>query len=472
MGKAQAPPAEYLTGTGVAERVVTSRRLRAIALGAFLILSATPLGATPAPDGVLPNLGSNVTVQRLAAGGTAIVSPFVGAPVAAVELWYRAPSTGFGPKPVPSVARLAAQVVAASKPLVGESLGKVVNELGGRLTITVYSDSIAIAAIVPASGASSVVKAMTTSFFAPVVTDDGFGVAQRDVEQEALFGGFDPETVVRDAVFGDLFSEGPQHYPALGDPKDVSAIGIGDVRSFATRAFRAQNATLVISGVVDATIVASAVSGRSDGDAAPEAPSTPTLATGAPVPVSKPFVQPTAGYGWVGPAIADEREATAMDFIADYLFRSDDGYVAKAVAKTYPDAFLVGNFITLHDPGVMFVAYSGKDMSSLKTLVDDGFARVRKPLDARDFSVALAQFEYHIRSDLQTPTQVADNYGWYAVEGAADYAPGANGERGAYFTYANGLTPDFVASVAQKYLGTPPATITLSPTAAMKGEAQ
>jgi hypothetical protein len=436
MGKAQAPPAEYLTGTGVAERVVTSRRLRAIALGAFLILSATPLGATPAPDGVLPNLGSNVTVQRLAAGGTAIVSPFVGAPVAAVELWYRAPSTGFGPKPVPSVARLAAQVVAASKPLVGESLGKVVNELGGRLTITVYSDSIAIAAIVPASGASSVVKAMTTSFFAPVVTDDGFGVAQRDVEQEALFGGFDPETVVRDAVFGDLFSEGPQHYPALGDPKDVSAIGIGDVRSFATRAFRAQNATLVISGVVDATIVASAVSGRSDGDAAPEAPS------------------------------------TAMDFIADYLFRSDDGYVAKAVAKTYPDAFLVGNFITLHDPGVMFVAYSGKDMSSLKTLVDDGFARVRKPLDARDFSVALAQFEYHIRSDLQTPTQVADNYGWYAVEGAADYAPGANGERGAYFTYANGLTPDFVASVAQKYLGTPPATITLSPTAAMKGEAQ
>jgi predicted Zn-dependent peptidase len=471
MGKAQAPPAEYLTGTGVAGRVVTSRRLRAIALGAFLILSATPLGATPAADSALPTLGSNVTVERLAGGGTAIVSPFAGAPVAAVELWYRAPSTGFGPKPVPSVARLAAQVVAASKPLVGDSLGKVVNDLGGRLTITVYSDSIAIAAIVPASAASSVVKAMTTSFFAPVVTDDGFGVAQRDVEQEALFGGFDPETAVRDAVFSDLFSEGPQHYPALGDPKDVSAIDIGDVRSFATRAFRAQNATLVISGVVDPTVVASAVSGRTDADAAPEAPSTPTLAVGAPAPVSKPFVQPTAGYGWVGPAIADERDATAMDFIADYLFRSDDGYVAKAVAKTYPDAFLVGNFITLHDPGVMFVAYSGKNMSSLKALVDDGFARVRKPLDAREFSVALAQFEYHIRSDLQTPTQVADNYGWYAVEGAADYAPGANGERGAYFTYANGLTPDFVASVAEKYLGKPPATITLSPTAAMKGDA-
>ena len=474
MGKAQAPPAEYLAGTGVADRVVTSRWLRANALGAFLILTATPLGAAlpPPADGGLPNLGADVTVERLAAGGTAIVSPFAGAPVAAVELWYRAPSTGFGPKPVPSVARLAAQVVAASKPLVGESLGKVVNDLGGRLTITVYSDSIAIAAVVPASGASSVVRAMTTAFFAPVVTDDGFGVAQRDVEQEALFGGFDPETAVRDAVFGDLFSQGPQHYPALGDPRDVSAIDIGDVRSFAARAFRAQNATLVISGVVDPKIVASAVAGRSDGDAAPEPPSTPTLAAGTLAPVSKTFVQPTAGYGWVGPAIADEREATAMDFIADYLFRTDDGYVAKAVTKTYPDAFLVGNFITLHDPGVMFVAYAGKDMSSLKALVDDGFARVRKPLDARDFSIALAQFEYHIRSDLQTPTQVADNYGWYAVEGAAAYAPGANGERGAYFTYASGLTPDFVASVAEKYLGKPPATITLSPAAATKGDAQ
>ncbi len=436
-----------------------SRRLRAIALGAFLVLTASPSTAAP---GSLPDLGPNVTVARLSAGGTAIVRPFAGAPVAAIELWYRAPSTGFGTTAEPSVARLAAQVVAASKPLIGDSLGKVVNAMGGRLTVTVYSDSVAIAAIVPASGARDVVRSMTTAFFAPVVTDDGFHAAQRDVEQEALFGGFDPETAVRDAVFGELFSAGPQHYPALGEPKDVSAIGIADVRSFATRAFRSQNATLVVSGRVDPTIVAAAVGGRADVDDEPEAPSAPTLAAEL-APVSKTFAQPSGGYGWVGPAIADEREATAMDFMADYLFRSDDGLIAKQFAAAYPDAFLAGNFITLHDPGVMFVAYSGKDLAPLKAIVDAGFAKMRAPLDARDFAIALAQFQYHMRSDLQTPTQVADNFGWYTVEGAPDYAPGVNGDRGAYFTYASSLTPDFVAAVAQKYLGKPPAVITLAP---------
>jgi len=440
--------------------MVHGRRLRAAALGAFLVLMTAPGAAAPAD---LPNLGSNVTVGKLSAGGTVIVRPSQGAPVAAVELWYRAPSTGFGPKPEPSLARLAAQVVAASKPLVGDPLGKVVGDLGGRLTITVYSDSVAVAAVVPAQGARAVVKSMTTAFFAPVVTDDGFRLAERDVEQEALFTGFDPETVVRDAIFGQLFTDGPQHFPALGDPKDVSTIGIGDVRSFAMRAFRSPNAILVVSGNVDPSVAEAAVGGRSgEADVDPEAPAMPTLAT-AVAPVSKTFVQPSGGYGWVGPAIADEREATAMDFIADYLFHTDDGLVAKEVARRYPDAFLVGNFITLHDPGVMFVAYAGKDADAVKALVDDGFAKVRTPLAAAAFSSALAQFEYHMRSDLQTPTEIADNFGWYSVEGAPDYAPGANGEDGAYFKAAASLTPEFVASVAERYLGKDPVVVTMQP---------
>ena len=443
--------------------MVDGQRLRAAALGAFLLVATAPAEAAPAD---LPNLGANVTVGKLSAGGTVIVRPSQGAPVAAVELWYRAPSTGFGTKPLPSVARLSAQVVAASKPIVGDSLGKVVNDSGGRLTITVYSDSIAVAAVVPASAARAVVKSMTTAFFSPVVTDDGFRLAQHDVEEEALFTAFDPETVVRDAVFGQLFTAGPQHFPALGGPKDVSAIGISDVRSFATRAFRAPNATLVVSGNVDPSVAQAAVGGRGgESDVDPEAPSAPTLADSI-APITKSFVQQSGGYGWVGPAISDQREATAMDFIADYLFRTDDGVVAKEVARKYPDAFLVGNFITLHDPGVMFVAYAGKDTDAVKAVVDTGFATVRLPLDGPAFASALAKFEYHMRSDLQTPTEIADNFGWYSVEGAPDYAPGANGDDGAYFKAAATLTPDFVASVAQKYLAKEPVVVTMHPDAA------
>ena len=151
-----------------------------------------------------------------------------------------------------------------------------------------------------------------------------------------------------------------------------------------------------------------------------------------------------------------------MDFIADYLFRSDSGSVAKSVADVNPDAVLVGQFITLHDPGVMFVAYSGTDTPAIKALVDAGFATIQRPLPQSVFKAAQLAFEYHLLSDLQTPVQLADNFGWYSVEGAPAYAPGVDGESGAYFRAVESLTPGFVAAVAQKYLGKQPAVITLT----------
>ncbi len=418
-----------------------------------------PAAAAP---GALPNLGPDVTVGRLAAGGTCIVRPTSGPPVAAIELWYRAPSTGFGTTPTTGLARLAAQVVAASKPIVGNSLGKTIADLGGRLAITVYSDSLSIAATVPAAQARGVLKTMTTAYFAPVVTDDGFRFAQRDVAQEAFIASFDPETVARDALFSELFSSGPQHYPALGPAKDVSNITQADVRSFATRAFRSQNAVLVISGAVDPSIGAAAVAGRATSDDRAEAPAIPVLAVSH-APVTKSFSQPAQGYGWVGPSIGDEREATAMDFIADYLFRPDAGYVSRQIGDSYPDALVSGQFITLHDPGVMFVVYSGKETEALKRIVDGGIAKVQQPLSAASFAAALEAFKYHLLSDLQTPAQMADNFGWYSVEGNPEYAPGANGLNGPYFKAANSLTPEFVAATALKYLGKAPAIASLAP---------
>ncbi len=435
-------------------------RLRALTLGAFLILTAAQVAAA---TGDLPDLGQNVSVGHLPAGGTVIVRPAEGAPVAAVELWYIAPSSGFAAKPQPSLARLAAQVVAGSKPIVGESLGTIVRAAGGRLAITAYSDCVAISAVVPATSARQVVHAMTTAFFAPVTSEDGFRSAQRDVGQEALVAAFDPQSVVRDAVFGSLFASGPQRLPALGAPKDVAALTFAEVKSFATRAFRSSNATLVVAGAVDASVETAAAVGRPPlGDAGPEA-RLPALPASEAAPVAKDFAQPSGGYGWIGPAIADQREATAMDFIADYLFRPADGVVTKLVAERFPDAFVVGQFITLNNPGVMFVAYTGKDADGVKTLVDGGVETIRKPLAGSAFAAALESFKYHVFSDLQTPTQLADNFGWYSVEGSPAYAPGVSGERGAYFKAAGTLTPEFVAKVAEKYLGKPPVAVTLRP---------
>ncbi|HMD02004.1 MAG TPA: hypothetical protein VKG44_03460, partial [Candidatus Baltobacteraceae bacterium] len=131
---------------------------RSICLTALAVCCGLSSGAgARAASGDLPNLGTRVSIGRLPQGGTYIVRPLKGAPVAAIELWYRAPSTGFGAQPMPSIARLAAQLVAASKPIVGDPLGKQVSDAGGRIGITVYSDSISISAVVPAENAPRIV---------------------------------------------------------------------------------------------------------------------------------------------------------------------------------------------------------------------------------------------------------------------------------------------------------------------------
>ena len=445
------------------------RRARLWILAAVLAAVTGSMSSAAA----LPNLGSNVSVRQLATGTTAIVQTLGGPPVAAVELWYRAPSTGFGTKPVPSLARLAAQVVAASKPLVGPALGELVKNSGGRLGISVYGDSIEIAAVVPANAARDVVRSMTRAYFAPVMTDVGFRIAQSDVAQEALFESFNPATLARDAVFSSLFASGPQHYPALGSVRDISTITLADARNYATRAFRAQNAVLVVSGAVPQSIAAAAATGRSAESAlaTAEEHATRQIAT-APEAVAKTFDEPTGGYGWVGPPISSEREATALDFIADYLFNSESGYVTRALSEGNPDALVVGQFITLYDPGVMFVGFSGKQLDVVRAKVDDGLALMKKPLPAATFPRALAAFEYHLLHDLQTPVEMADNFGWYAVEGNPEYAPGANGSSGRYFQAIGSLTPDFVAAVAEKYLGRPPVMATLLPAAKKATEAK
>jgi predicted Zn-dependent peptidase len=441
--------------------MVRGRTVFASVLGAAL--AAAP-GIGTAATGELPNLGPHVDVARMPSGATTIVQRLSGAPVAAIELWYRAPATGFGPKPRPSLARLAAQVVAASKPLVGEALGPLVKSSGGRLAITVYADSLEIAAVVPLDAARAVVKTMTTVYFAPVLTDTGFRIAQRDVAQEALLEGFNPETIARDAVFASLFSNEPQHSPALGSPQDVAALTIDDARAYATRAFRSQNAVLVVSGAVDPSIVTAAVAGRpATGDLAQTEQHATAQVVSAPDPVQRVFDEPSGGYGWIGPPIAAEREATALDFIADYLFGGDTGYVTHALAVSNPDAFVVGQFITLYDPGVLFVGYSGKQPDALRAKIDEGVGIVRKPLPPATFAAAVVAFRYHLLRDLQTPAELADNFGWYTVEGNPEYAPGVNGAQGKYFAAVDSLTPDFVAAVAEKYLGHPAAMVTLRP---------
>ena len=387
--------------------------------------------------GVLPRGGSYVLDR----------DPTVAA--AAVGLWFRAPGAGYD-NTTPGVSRLAATAAAVAPLSSGKSLFQLVQSLGGVLSINVYPDIVGVDAVIPSSAARRVVAAMTAAYFAPVIDDAAVKTAQRDAAVLAVEQRYSPDLTLHDLLFKQLFSEGPAHWPPLPDSvTQITHVGPSDVDTFAKRAFRAGNSVLTLAGNVDASFIDAVTDGG--GDASLDKPIDSTLSRPAESATVSGSVD-GLGLAWIGPPVADERAATAMDFIADYLFRDRTGVVSKALESDKNDT-LLGQFITLHDPGVMLVTIEGDDQKGAKDRVLAEVAKLQQPLDAKTFEAAREAFLYHIASDTQTPPQRADNLGWYFAEGAPNYAPGD--VSGAYERTARGLDPAYVASVVKQYLNTP-----------------
>ncbi len=159
------------------------------------------------------------------------------------------------------------------------------------------------------------------------------------------------------------------------------------------------------------------------------------------------------GLAWIGPPISDEKAATALDFVADYLFREQTGLVSKQLDRSQGNALVVGQFITLHDPGVMVVTIGGDHGKQAEQRVLGALTALQQPINRQTFDAAREAFLYHVAADTQTPQERADNFGWYTVEGNLDYAPGI--VDGAYERAARELDPGYVADVVRRYLGKP-----------------
>jgi len=129
------------------------------------------------------------------------------------------------------------------------------------------------------------------------------------------------------------------------------------------------------------------------------------------------------------------------------------GVVSKALDQAPDDASVIGQFITMHDPGVMVVTIGGDHAEAARARVLGALSAMRTPLDAQTFNAAREAFLYHIASDTETPQERADNLGWYGVEGAPAYAPGI--VDGTYAHSVRALDPAYVADVAKHYLATP-----------------
>jgi predicted Zn-dependent peptidase len=295
------------------------------------------------------------------------------------------------------------------------------------------------------------VAAMTAAFFAPSVDDTAVKTARANAAVLGVQQRYESDSALHDLLFAHIFAKGPAHYPPL--PTSIAAltsISTDQVNAFAKRAFRSENAVLTLTGNVDTSSIGAVTDGGSGGSM--DAPFDSPLAQ-APSSSTATGAIDGVGLAWIGPPIADEKAATALDFVADYLFRDQTGVVSKALDRSRSDALVVGQFITLHDPGVMVVTIGGAHEKQAEQRVLQALTDLQQPMDRRSFEAAREAFLYHVAADTQTPQERADNLGWYTVEGNLGYAPGL--VSGSYEQAARSLDPQYVADIVRKYLGKP-----------------
>jgi zinc protease len=419
---------------------------KAALVAAFLFGFAAAPAAAQIPPGPTLQTASNGMQYHVAADPAQ--------PSAAISLWYRAPGAGFETPALPGLSRVAALTVAASTPITGTSLTRLVQSVGGRIDVSAYADSVAVTIVVAPEHVDRVVRALTADYFAPVVDAAGFALARRDVAEDTVYRSYDAPDALEHALEGALFSSGPFHDGTLPDAKTMAALDVTRVQAYADRAFRPSNAVLILTGNVSPSVIEDAAS-RDGADPAPERPAQQVAVTPGSVIQHTANVEGT-GLGWVGPSIQNEAETGALDFLSDALFAPKVGSVQRALGSL--DVEVTGKFITYFDPGLFLVTISGKDAQAALPIVRRAIAQVATPMSPQVFASARIAFQYRVASDLQTPGELADTLGWYAVEGNFGSSPAST----RYLQIESTLTPRFVASMGARYLTAAPAIVTLA----------
>ena len=449
-----------------------ARRLRYSLIVSIAVLTFAWAGPAAAVQDTPSPPSSDATVSRSAPmqfpdGLTLVARKATASPTAAIEIWIRCPSIGYG-APRPGLARLTALAVVDEK-AGGPSLREEARRAGAQIAISVYQESTEIALLAPAYLSPSLLDTLVSRALHPHLDQAAFESARQRLAAQQVASMDMPDQVLRDSLFAQLFSSGPLHDSSFGDPKTLTGLSLDDISGFAARAYVPAQEIVVTVGDVDAGDVSKRIAAAAPAAGPLQAMPESTIAPYGDTPISLTRESLSAGgvaIGWVGPPIADERAATAMDFLSDYLAHPIEGVVSKVVMGADASTNFTGQFVTLRNPGVFYVTASGAklDPALTSTLIRDAVrTAVRQQLSKEEFERARAAFITHLLRDMQTSQGLADNYGWYFAQGALPYSPSATDATlsGEYFKQVASLSPDYVYSIARRYLEAKPAVIIL-----------
>ena len=448
---------------------------RAATSGIVLALSLFVLFGSPSlADQATQNAQATASLPVSLTGGdgvrfndglTSIARKATASPTAALEVWIRCPSSGYG-APRPGLARLTALAI-AEQASAGTSLRADARAAGAQIAVSVYHESTEIAILTPAYTSPTLLEKLLRQALSPHVDEKAFEAARQRLAAQQVASLDMPEEVLRDTLFAHMFLSGPLHESSFGDPRTLTGLTLADVSSFAARAYVPENEIVVAVGDVDrddvATRIAAAAPAAAPAAAMPE--SALASYTDVPLSVNRPSLSDGGvALGWAGPPIADEKAATAMDFLSDYLTHPTEGVVSKIVNAAAANADFSGQFVTLRNPGVFYVTASGDklDPTIAASVIRDAIRNaLRKPLSDDEFARARTAYINHLLGSMQTSQGLADNYGWYFSQGALPYSPSATDAAlaGQYFNAVASLTPAYVASIANRYLQAKPAIV-------------
>ena len=454
------------------QRAHAARRLRCSFIVSIVVLMLARTGpawagqdpASPTSDTAL---AAQPSLTQFPDGLTLVARKATASPTAAIEIWIRCPASGYG-TPRPGLARLTALAVVDEK-AGGPSLREQARMAGAQIAVSVYQESTEIALLAPAYLSPALLDTLVTRALRPHLDQAAFESARQRLAAQQVASMDMPDQVLRDSLFAQLFASGPLHDSSFGDPKTLTGLTLDDISAFAARAYVPGQEIVVTVGDVDASDVSKRIAAVAPGAGPLQVMPESSIAPYSDTPISLTRESLNAGgvaIGWVGPPIADERAATAMDFLSDYLAHPSEGVVTKVVLGADASTMFTGQFVTLRKPGVFYVTASGAKLDPMltSTLIRDAVrAAVRQQLSKDEFERARAAFITHLLRDMQTSQGLADNYGWYFAQGALPYSPSATDASlsGEYFKQVASLSPDYVFSIARRYLQVAPAVIIL-----------